>query len=388
MNKGVFWVAVVVVGTAVAGTSYWLGSRQNLVEQSKAGPPQASASATGNAKAAQAPPPTAVDAGSVKLVPLSKAITAVGSLRSDETVIVRPEVSGRITEIGFREGQRVAKGTTLVRLDQSIQRAELLQADANLALAKSRIERARDLHGKGFISSQAKDEAESNYKVAQAAYELSAARLTKLEIKAPFAGVVGLRMVSVGDYVREGQDVVNLEAMELLKVDFRIPEIFLKEVSVGQPLQLTLDAVPNKIYAGQVLAINPLLDANGRSIVIRAAVKNTGATLRPGMFARVSLLSSQVQNGLTIPEQALIPVGDDVFLYKIADGRALRTKVEIGQRRTGFAEIVSGLAAGDVVVIAGQPKLRDGAEVKVATIDGKAPEVAAPAAVASESKKS
>ena len=388
MNKGVFWVAVVVVGAAVAGTSYWLGGRQNLAGQSSASPPQPSAVATSSAKAAQAPPATAVDAANVKSVPLSKAITAVGSLRSDETVIVRPEVSGRITEIGFREGQRVAKGTTLVRLDQSIQRAELLQADANLALAKSRIERARDLHGKGFISSQARDEAESNYKVAQAAYELSAARLTKLEIKAPFAGVVGLRMVSVGDYVREGQDVVNLEAMELLKVDFRIPEIFLKEVSVGQPLQLTLDAVPNKIYAGQVLAINPLLDANGRSIVIRAAVKNTGATLRPGMFARVSLLSSQVQNGLTIPEQALIPVGDDVFLYKIADGRALRTKVEIGQRRTGFAEIVSGLAAGDVVVIAGQPKLRDGVAVKIATIDGKAPEVAAPAAVATEPKKS
>jgi len=388
MNKGVFWVAVVVVGAAVAGTSYWLGGRQSLAGQSNAGPPQPPAGAAGNAKAGQAPPPIAVDAASAKLVPISKAITAVGSLRSDEAVIVRPEVSGRIAEIGFREGQRVAKGTTLIRLDQSIQRAELLQADANLALAKSRIERARDLHGKGFISTQARDEAESNYKVAQAANELSAARLTKLEIRAPFAGVVGLRTVSLGDYVREGQDIVNLEAIELLKVDFRIPEIFLKEVSVGQPLQLTLDAVPNKIYAGQVLAINPLLDANGRSVVVRAAVKNTGATLRPGMFARVSLLSSQVQNGLTIPEQALIPVGDDVFLFKIADGRALRTRVEIGQRTTGFAEIVRGLAAGDVVVIAGQPKLRDGAAVKIATIDGKAPEISPPPAAATESKKS
>ena len=127
MNKGVFWVAVVVVGAAVAGTAYWLGSRQNLAGQSSASQPQPSASAAGNVKAGQTPPPTAVDAASVKLVPLSKAITAVGSLRSDETVIVRPEVSGRITEIGFREGQPVAKGTTLVRLDQSIQRAELLQ---------------------------------------------------------------------------------------------------------------------------------------------------------------------------------------------------------------------------------------------------------------------
>lgn len=388
MNKFVFWVAVVAVGAAVAGTAYWLGGQQNLANQPKSSSPQLSGNSTGISKAGQTPPETAVDAASVKLVPLSKAITAVGSLRSDETVIVRPEVSGRIAEIGFREGQQIAKGTTLIRLDQSIQRAELLQADANLALAKSRIERARDLHGKGFISSQARDEAESNYKVAQAAYELSAARLTKLEIRAPFGGVVGLRMVSVGDYVREGQDIVNLEAIELLKVDFRVPEIFLKEISVGQPLQLTLDAIPNKIYAGQVVAINPLLDANGRSVVVRAGVKNTGATLRPGMFARVSLLSSQVQNGLTIPEQALIPVGDDVFLYKIADGRALRTKVEIGQRTTGFAEIVRGLAAGDVVVIAGQPKLRDGAAVKIATIDGKAPEASPPSAAATEPKKS
>jgi len=388
MNKGVFWVVIALVGSAIAGASYWLGGQQTSTNQPKAISPGSPIPGAGSSKAAQTPPPTAVDAASVKLAPIAKAITAIGSLRSNETVIVRPEVSGRIAEIGFREGQQVAKGTSLIRLDQSIQRAELLQADANLALAKSRIERARDLHGKGFISSQARDEAESNYKVAQAAYELSAARLTRLEIKAPFAGVVGLRMVSVGDYVREGQDIVNLEAIELLKVDFRVPEIFLKEISVGQPLQLTLDAVPNKIYAGQVLAINPLLDANGRSIVIRAAVKNTGATLRPGMFARVSLLSSQVQNGLTIPEQALIPVGDDVFLFKIADGRALRTKVEIGQRTTGFVEIVRGLAAGDVVVIAGQPKLRDGAAVKIATVDGKAPEAAPPSAAATEPKKS
>lgn len=388
MNKVVFWVVIAVVGSAIAGASYWLGGQQTSTNPPKVTSPGSPLPGASSSKAAQTPPPTAVDAASVKLAPIAKAITAVGSLRSNETVIVRPEVSGRIAEIGFREGQQVAKGSSLIRLDQSIQRAELLQADANLALAKSRIERSRDLHGKGFISSQARDEAESNYKVAQAAYELSAARLNRLEIKAPFTGVVGLRMVSVGDYVREGQDIVNLEAIEFLKVDFRVPEIFLKEILVGQPLQLTLDAVPNKIFAGQVLAINPLLDANGRSIVIRAAVKNTGATLRPGMFARVSLSSSQVQNGLTIPEQALIPVGDDVFLFKIADGRALRTKVEIGQRTTGFVEIVRGLAAGDVVVIAGQPKLRDGAAVKIATVDGKAPEVAPPSAAATEPKKS
>jgi membrane fusion protein (multidrug efflux system) len=306
----------------------------------------------------------------VKTATLAKAITTVGSLRSDETVIVRPEVSGRIAEIGFREGQQVVKGTTLIRLDQSVQRAEMQQADANLALAKSRIERARDLHNKGFISSQAKDEAENNYKVAQAAFELTAARLTKLEIKAPFAGFVGLRMVSVGDYVREGQDMVNLEAIELLKVDFRIPEVFLKEVKVGQPLKVTLDAVPNQTFDALVLAINPLLDANGRALVVRAGLKNAGYLLRPGMFARVSLTGSEQQTSLTIPEQSLIPVGDDVFVFKIVDNRALRTKVEVGQRQTGVAEVTRGLREGDLVVTAGQPKLRDGATVKLATVDG------------------
>jgi membrane fusion protein (multidrug efflux system) len=370
MKKGV-WLGLAFAGVVgISAVSFWLGGRSQV---STPGGTQAGAGQTAGAGKAppNAPPPTAVDAAKVKVATLSKAITTVGSLRSDETVIVRPEVSGRIAEIGFREGQQVAKGTTLIRLDQSVQRAEMQQADANLSLAKSRIERARDLHTQGFISSQAKDEAESNYKVAQAAFELSAARLTKLEIKAPFAGFVGLRMVSVGDYVREGQDMVNLEAIELLKVDFRIPEVFLKEVKVGQALKVTLDAVPNQSFDALVLAINPLLDANGRAVVVRAGLKNTRAVLRPGMFARVSLTSSEQQNSLTVPEQSLIPVGDDVFVFKLVDNRALRTKVETGQRQTGIVEITRGLREGDVVVTAGQPKLRDGASVKLVTVDGK-----------------
>ncbi len=385
MNKGFFWGTIAASAMVLAGASYWLGWQQSAAKQVNA---SGSSTATGSGKVNAAPPATMVDAARVRLAPLAKAITAVGSLRSDETVVVRPEVSGRIAEIGFNEGQPVAKGSSLIRLDQSIQRAEMQQAEANLALAKSRIERTRDLAAKGFLSAQAKDEAESNFKVSQAAYELAAARLTKLEIKAPFAGFVGLRMVSVGDYVKEGQDIVNLEAIDVLKVDFRVPEIFLKEISVGQSLQLTLDAVPDKTFTGKVMAINPLLDANGRSVVIRAVVKNTGVTLRPGMFARVTLFSSQQENGMTIPEQALIPIGDDVFVFKIADNRALRTKVDIGQRRTGFVQIVRGLSPGDVVVIAGQPKLRDGAPVKVATLDGGAVGATTTPTAAIDAKKS
>lgn len=380
MNKTLKWATVTLAGIAVAAGFFWLGTRQGAQNQ-----PGNSGPAAGNIPAkAAGPAPTSVDAARVKFAPLAKTISAVGSLRSDETVIIRPEVTGRIASIEFREGQRVTKGSVILRLDQAVQRAEMQQAEANLALAKSRIERSRDLHAKGFISGQALDDAESAFKVAKAATDLAAARLTKLDIKAPFSGIAGLRLVSVGDYVREGQDIVNLEEIDPLKVDFRVPEIFLRQVATGQTLQVNLDAIPNVAFEGKVLAINPLIDANGRAVVIRAVVRNTDARLRPGMFARIRLITNDKQEGISVPEQALIPVGDDFFVFKIADGRALRTKIDIGQRITGSVEVLRGLAKDDVVVIAGQPKIRDGVPVKIATLDGRKDDMAAttPAAAA------
>jgi membrane fusion protein, multidrug efflux system len=362
---------------SVVGFAYWLGKRQSTDSTTKLGTPPATAT---NTKGTSGPPPTTVDAATVSLAPFAKTISAVGSLRSDETVIIRPEVSGRIAEIGFREGQRVAKGSVILKLDQAIQRAEMQQAEANLSLSKSRIERSRDLHTKGFISSQALDDAESAYKVAKATADLASARLTKLEIKAPFAGIVGLRSVSLGDYVREGQDIVNLEEIDQLKVDFRVPEIYLRQISVGQNLQVNIDANPGETFTGRVLAINPLLDASGRAVVIRAVVNNNNAKLRPGMFARVKLITSERQESLTIPEQALIPVGDDFFVFKITEGRVARTKIEIGQRITGSVEVLKGLVKDDAVVTAGQPKIRDGAAVRLATLDGKPAVAAQPSA--------
>src|SRR5690606_18619728 len=146
-----------------------------------------------------------------------QALTAVGSLRSDETVMIRPEVAGRIAEIGFREGETVRQGVVLVKLDDSVQRADLDKARANLSLSRSKFERANDLLKQGFLSSQGRDEAENNFRVAQADVELMQARLSKTAIGAPFSGTLGLRQVSVGDYVKEGQDIVNLESLDPLK---------------------------------------------------------------------------------------------------------------------------------------------------------------------------
>lgn len=364
-----------IVGIAVVGGGgYWYGTQSGAAKSVASASNAGSAAAKGGPPGAGAPPATAsappqavmVEATKVAVMSMPQSISAVGSVRSDESVTLRPEVTGRIAEIRFTEGQRVAKGAVLVKLDDSVTGADAEQARANLWLARSKSERAAELHQKGFVSAQAKDEAEGGLRVAQATLQSAEARLAKMEIRAPFSGVIGLRQVSVGDYVKDGQDMVNLEAIESLKVDFRVPETFLRRVQVGQSLQLTLDAIPGKTYDGKVLAINPLVDAAGRSIVIRALIKNTNAALRPGMFARVRLLTEDQADSMVVPEQALVPQGEDQFVFKVVEGRAQRSRVEIGQRRDGKVEILRGLAPTDMVVTAGHLKIRDGTAVRLA----------------------
>jgi membrane fusion protein (multidrug efflux system) len=172
--------------------------------------------------------------------------------------------------------------------------------------------------------------------------------------------------------------MVNLESIDPLKVDFRVPEIYLQQVQVGQSLTVTLDALPGKSYEGRVFALNPLVDAAGRSIVIRALVRNPDTALRPGMFARVSLITRDEKNALVVPEQAIVPQGEEQFVFRIVDGKAARAKVEVGLRRDSKVEILKGLAPTDTVVTAGQLKLRDGMRVAIAAPAGGS----APAAVA------
>jgi len=364
MNKTVVGALAVFVIAIAAGAGFWFGQQRTPTSEATAGAASgAQAKAVGAPGAA--PGAVAVEAIKVARVAMPQTITAVGSLRSDESITLRPEVAGRISAILFNEGQRVAKGATLVRLDPSINEADTQQARANLKLAQSKFDRATDLAKSNFISGQAKDEAENNLRVAEAALQLAEAKLAKMELKAPFAGIIGLRVMSVGDYVKEGADIVNLESIDPLKVDFRVPEIYLRQVQVGQALEVTLDALPGKGYEGRVFAINPLVDANGRSIVIRAVVKNPDTALRPGMFARVRLITRDQQDALVIPEQAIVPQGDEQYVFKVVDGKAFRNKVTVGQRRDGKVEIVGGLANGDMVVSAGQAKLRDGVIVSI-----------------------
>jgi len=366
MRKVVAGAGLLAALAIVGGISYWAGARNAPASGNGA------SKAAGPAAPAKGPQGIVVEAAKVSVVKLPQSLTAVGSLRSDETIILRPEVAGRVVQIGFKEGENVANGAVLLKLDGSVQQADLERAKANYVLSKTKYDRAVELRKQGFISSQATDEAENTLRVAKADVELMQARLAKTTLVAPFAGTIGLRQVSIGDYVKEGQDMVNLESLDPLKVDFRIPEISLSQVKDGQTLQISLDALPDKVYDGRVYAINPLIDANGRAIVIRARVGNKDGKLRPGMFARVRLFTSGSKDTMVVPEESLFPVGDDKFVYKVVDGKATRQKVDIGQRRDGRVEIVSGLIPDDVVVTAGGLKLREGAAVSIANQGGAA----------------
>ncbi len=350
-------VVLSVLGIAVLGAGAW------HVNRGQSSGVTASGAANGGGASTLE---VVVEATTVRRIAMSDEAAAVGTLRSNESVVLRPEVPGRIKTILFREGTAVKRGAVLVELDAAVQRAELQQARAGLALAESNFRRTEDLFGRRFVSQSARDEAASRLEVARAALELADARIRRMSLSAPFDGVLGIRRVSVGDFVKDGDPLVNLEDISVLKVDFRLPETLLPRVRVGQTLEVSSDSLPGQRFAARVDAIDPLIDAQGRAVVIRASLDNPEARLRPGMFARVRLILEERPEVAVVPEEALVPAPGDVqFVYRVVDGKAQRVNIRTGLRREAQVEVVEGLAPGDVVVTAGQAKLREGAPVRV-----------------------
>ncbi|PZP55242.1 MAG: efflux transporter periplasmic adaptor subunit [Azospira oryzae] len=322
----------------------------------------------------QAPPVMTVRAARVKRAALREEVSAVGTLLANESVMIRPEVDGRISEIHFTEGQFVARGARLVSLDSSEIEAQLRAVEAEVTLNRSRLKRAEELKEKNFISAQALDEARENLNQSLARQAEIQARLEKTVIRAPFDGVVGLSQVSPGAYVNKGQDIARLEGIGTLKLDFRVPEVFLSRLRVGQEVTVAVDAYPNEQFKGQIYAIEPAVDEQTRTVLLRARIPNPGVRLKPGMFARVSLTLGVRDNALVVPEEAIVPRGQELFVFKVVDGKALLTQVELGLRRPGEAEILAGLAPGDVVVTDGHQRLRDGAQVEIVSAAGAPPQ--------------
>ena len=322
----------------------------------------------------------AVEVAPVTLLSFSDEANAVGTLKSNETVMLRPESAGRVAAIHFKDGALVSRGTVLLTLDAAVQEAELLQAKANLALAQSSFKRSQELLEKKFLSQQALDSAAAALKVQEAAVQLAEAKVAKTRVRAPFTGVVGLRNVSVGDYVKEGQDLVNIEDIATLRVDFKLSETYLGRLQKGQQLEVSTDALSGQPFVAVLDAIDPLVDQGGRAISARARLNNAAGKLRPGMFVRARLMLGERQSVLMVPEQAIIP-GAQPSVFKVVDGKASLAKVRTGVRREAQVEVLDGLQAGEVVVIAGQLKLKEGAAVRAVGDVAPAAKPAAPEVV-------
>lgn len=305
-----------------------------------------------------------VEVVAVKQMAVRDELITFGSLRSDESVMIRPELEGRLASLHFREGQAVNAGDLLVSLDDAIARAELAQARANLELAEKSHQRAQMLFQRGASNAQALDEAQSQRQAARASLALAQARLDKTQLKAPHAGVLGLRQASVGDYLGAGQDIVNLEVLDPLKVDFRIPQKAVAQVRLGQSVEITLDTYPGERFRGEIYAINPRLDEAGRSQAIRAHIGNPDRHLRPGQFVRVSVILDERPQALVIPEEAVMPQGDRLLVNLLVDGKVERREVTLGKRFDGLVEVREGLQGDETVISAGWQKVRPGLAVR------------------------
>jgi membrane fusion protein (multidrug efflux system) len=403
MASKVIYPLIAALGIATVGAGAWWYQNQPAKaaaegQSASAAPSQPGASgaapggvAGGGAGSAGGGGKPTVEVAQVELMDLVDETQTVGSLRSRQGVVLRPEVSGRITQLNFRDGDRVKKGQLLVQFDDQLPAAQVQQAQAELNIAKANNTRNAELVAQNFISRRTLDESAAAQQVAEAKLALAFATQSRLKIMAPFDGLAGIRSVNVGDYLKDGADIVNLEDMDAIFVDYRLPERFQTKIRRGQSSVVELDALPGRKFSAIVLAIDPLIDANGRSVGVRACIDNRRLQLRPGMFARVNAVFGQRDRARVIPEEAIVPQGGKQFVIKVVNGTtpnsrvSQRTEVKLGLRSPGKVEVLEGLEPGDSVVTAGQQRVqRDGTEVRVldvaaAAVPG-APASGAPAA--------
>jgi len=311
-------------------------------------------------------PPTLVDTITAEARDLPDSLNAVGSLRAIESVVVRPEVAGKLVRVQIAEGQRVPAGALLFALDADIAQAEVNEALAAVRASERNRPRIIELATKQMISKSDADAALATSEINNAKLASANARLAKTQIRAPFEGVVGLRQVSVGEYVNAGQALVELVRLNPLEVEFQVPETQAARMAAGQDVQVQTEAFPGESFAAVVSAVAPSVQVAGRSVGVRARLDNTENRLKPGQFAQVKVSLRKAAPVLMVPEQAIWPNGEQKTVFVVKEGKAVQVPVTLGAREPGWVVIAAGIQAGDEVVTAGHQKLFPGAPVMTA----------------------
>ena len=321
-----------------------------------------------------APPPTVVTTVVVKPQTWQPVLSAVGSLKAINGVTVSTDLAGIVSQIAFESGTAVKKGDLLVKLDTQQEEAQFRSSEARLSLAKTDLERKRDLIAKKAIAQSDWDTAESQLAQMQASVEEMKALVARKRLTAPFDGLVGIRQISLGQFVNPGAAIVPLQSLDPIFVEFALPQQNLNALAVGKKLRLAVNGLDGGKFDGEITAIDSLVDPNTRNILIQGTVKNPGHKLRPGMFADVEVLLPENNGVLAIPSSgiAYAPYGDSVYVVTEKKGPDGQTRKEVesravtlGPKRGDQVSVLSGLKDGDEVISSGVFKLRPGAPVRV-----------------------
>ncbi len=314
-------------------------------------------------------PPATVATARVRLEYWRPGLRAVGSLTAVSGIDITTEVAGLVRKLRFESGQRVSKGDVILQLDDQVDRATLAGLKADRRLAEIQFQRTRELLPRKAVSQSDFDAARARFDSAQARLAEQQARIRLKTIRAPFAGLLGIRAVDVGEYLSPGARIVSLTALDPIYLDYALPERQYRQLALGQEVQARIDAWPGEIFRGRVTAIDTGLQQGSRTIRVRATLANPGQRLRPGMFAEVVTLQANKQERLTVPRTAISfnTYGDFVFVIR-RDGERLRVQrrqVETGAVRAGRVVIRTGLSVDEQVVRSGLVKLRDGMPVRI-----------------------
>ena len=308
-------------------------------------------------------PPMPVDVDSARRQSVVDAVRATGRIEAQQAIELRPDEQGRITDLMFREGQYVEAGTPLVKVDDAMLKAQTERAKADRDLATQQLERVRRLRAQNAAAPADLERAEAASRSAEAGLALLELQRERTTVRAPFGGAIGQRFVSVGDYVTPQTRLLTLQTVDPQRAVIEVPERYAVKLRQGQVVEFTVAAQENRTFRGRVDFIDPVVQGESRSIMVKASAPNPGRLLKPGMFIEARLATDTRANAIVVPEDAIQPLRSANVVWAVVDGKASRRVVTLGVRSAGVVEILNGVQAGETVVVGGLERMGEGMPV-------------------------
>ena len=373
-RRGVIATAAVVLILALGGGA----ARYGLLGGGEA-------SANTAAAATQEMPPMPVDVDTARVREVTEAVRVTGRIEAIQSIELRPDESGRIKELLFREGQRVAAGTPLIRIDDALLRAQAARAEAERDLARQQLARVERLRAENASSPADLERAQANARSAEAALGVLLLQIERTTVRAPFAGVIGQRLVSLGDYVTPATPLLTLQSVDPQHVVIDVPERYAADLRPGQRTEFTIASHPGRVFTGDVEFIDPVVRPDARTITVKARAPNRDGALRPGMFVEARVATETRAGAIVVPEDAVQPLRTTNVVWAVVEGKASRREVVLGARSQGYVEVLSGVNPGELVVVGGLERMMEGMGVQPNPRTPRTPRTTVPSPVSAES---